>query len=129
MKERLNSYKDLIVWKKSYELTLFVYKITKKFPSDELYGLVTQMRRAAVSIVSNIAEGYSRKGRMEYVQFLSMAYGSLSELETQIMLANDLGYTDMENYNKLISLKDEIGGMLYVLIHKLNVSTRRGGLL
>lgn len=125
MATEVKSFKDLIVWQKSYEFTLLVYLSTKKFPSEERYGMVTQMRRAAVSIVSNIAEGYSRKGRMEYVQFLSMAYGSLSELEAQLMLSKDLGYIDNEDYSKLIGLKDEIGGMLYTLIQKLSVSPRR----
>lgn len=76
------SFKDLIVWQKSYRLVSETYKITKDFPREERYGLAQQMRRAAISIPSNIAEGYGRSHRAEYKQFLSMAYGSLAELET-----------------------------------------------
>jgi len=120
MTETLKSFKDLRAWKQAYELTLVVYRITKKFPQDELYGLVSQMRRASVSIVSNIAEGYSRKGKLEYIQFLSVAYGSLSELETQILLCKDLKYITEEESSSLMQLKDVTGGMLYRLIQKLN---------
>lgn len=121
MEDVVKSFKDLRVWKHAYELTLAVYQITKKFPKDELYGIVSQMRRASVSTVSNIAEGYSRKGRLEYIQFLSIAYSSLSELETQILLAKDLKYLSEEEFSCLIKLKDETGAMLYKLIQKLNI--------
>ena len=79
---KTQSFKDLIVWQKAYRLVLEIYKITKDFPKYEMYGLAQQMRRAAVSIPSNIAEGYGRKHKAEYRQFLSVAYGSLLELET-----------------------------------------------
>ncbi|MFA4889977.1 MAG: four helix bundle protein [Candidatus Omnitrophota bacterium] len=120
MAETLKSFKDLRVWKQAYELTLAIYRVTKKFPQDELYGLVSQMKRASVSVVSNIAEGYSRKGKLEYIQFLSVAYGSLSELETQILLCKDLKYITEEEFNSLMQLKDVTGGMLYRLIQKLS---------
>ena len=116
----VKSFKDLLVWKKAYELSLFIYKVTAKFPKDELYGLVSQMRRAGVSVASNISEGYSRKGRAEYIQFLSVAYGSLSELETQILLSKDLLYIKEEDFNKLMKLKDEAGAMLYRLLQSLS---------
>ena len=122
VKEKLGSFKDLRVWKKAYELTLSVYKTTEKFPKHELYGLVSQMRRAGVSVASNIAEGYSRKGKAEYIQFLSTAYGSLSELETQILLSKDLNYISKEDSENLLRLKDETGGMLYVLMQKLKTA-------
>lgn len=77
---KTQSFKDLIVWQKAYRLVLEIYRITKDFPKFEIYGLAQQMRRAAVSIPSNIAEGYGRKHKTEYRQFLSVAYGSLSEL-------------------------------------------------
>lgn len=89
---KTRSFKDLIVWQKSYELVLEIYKITKNFPKDEIYGLTQQMRRAAVSIPSNISEGYGRQYNKEYRQFLAMAYGSLCELETQYLLSVDLNY-------------------------------------
>jgi four helix bundle protein len=119
MEERIKNFKDLIVWQKAYELTLTIYRLTKKFPQEEQYGLISQMRRAAVSVVSNIAEGHSRKNKTEYVQFLSIGYGSLSELETQILLSRDLTFLGQTDTQHLIQLKDEIGGMLYTLMQKL----------
>ena len=89
------SYKQLTVWQKSIELTLLVYRITKNFPSDELYGLVSQIRRCAVSIPSNIAEGYTRHRKLEYVRFLQIAYASGAELETQLLIAEKLRYIDL----------------------------------
>ncbi|MCJ7814188.1 MAG: four helix bundle protein, partial [Candidatus Atribacteria bacterium] len=83
---KTRSFKDLIVWQKAYGLVLEVYKITKAFPRSEIYGLTQQIRRAAISIPSNIAEGYGRKHKAEYQQFLSIAYASLLELETQYLL-------------------------------------------
>ena len=121
MNKKLNSYKDLIVWQKAYSLTLEIYKITIEFPKSEQYGLSSQMRRACVSVVSNIAEGYTRKGRGEYLQFLSVSYASLAELETQLLLTNDLGYVEKEKMTKVFHLKDEIGVMLYTLQQKLKI--------
>ena len=108
---KTKTFRDLIVWQKGYRLVLEIYKITKTFPNNEQYGLVQQMRRAAVSIPSNIAEGYGRKHKPEYNQFLRHAYGSLLELQTQLLLSVDLGYTD-KNAN-IESLMDEVGAMLY----------------
>ena len=88
----LRNYKDLKVWQKAYQLCLEVYKITKPFPSEERYGLTSQIRRAAVSIPSNIAEGYGRRTTGEYLQSLYISYGSICELETQILLSRDLDY-------------------------------------
>ncbi len=86
------SFTDLIVWQKSYKLCIEVYKISKEFPSQENFGLISQIRRCSVSIPSNIAEGYARKNRKEYIQFLYTANGSLAELQTQLMLSKDIGY-------------------------------------
>jgi four helix bundle protein len=91
---KTRSFKDLIVWQKAYRLVLEVYKITKTFPRSETYGLTQQIRRAAISLPSNIAEGYGRKHKAEYQQFLSIAYASLLELETQYLLSLDLNYID-----------------------------------
>jgi len=114
---KTKSFKDLIVWQKSYKLVLEIYKMTRHFPKSEDYGLSQQLRRAAVSIPSNIAEGYGRKHKAEYNQFLSIAYGSLLELETQILLAKDLNYiTKNENIEKLIK---EVGSMLYRMLHPI----------
>ena len=119
MKGKLGSFKDLIVWQKGYRLTLEIYKVTAEFPKHEQYGLSAQMRRASVSVVSNISEGYARKGRAEYIHFLSMAYASLSELETQLLLSKDLGYMEENQIKGLLSLKDEVGGMLFSMRQKL----------
>lgn len=88
----INSFKDLIVWQKSMELVEKVYKITESFPTKEQFGLISQMRRAAVSIPSNIAEGYGRNSTGSYIQFLSIARGSLLELETQLELSKRLNF-------------------------------------
>jgi four helix bundle protein len=114
---KTHSFKDLIVWQKAYKLVLETYKITKDFPKEETYGLAQQMRRAAVSIPSNIAEGYGRSHKAEYKQFLSLAYGSLSELETQYLLSMDLGFT---NKNEIIvDLLKEVGSMLYRMLNPI----------
>ncbi len=111
----LQSFKELIVWQKAYRLVLEIYKITKDFPKTEIYGLVQQMRKAAISIPSNIAEGYGRRHKTEYHQFLSIAYGSLAELETQYLLSIDLGY--IRQSGVLEALLKEVGGMLYRMMH------------
>ncbi len=113
----LNSYKDLKVWQRGIELVKEVYKITSQFPKNEIYGLAIQMRRAVVSIPSNIAEGYLRKNLKEYLQFLRVAYGSAAELETQLIIAKDL-YQNI-NYSRAESLLEEIQKMLNTLIQKL----------
>ena len=113
----IESYKQLIVWQKSIELVFEVYTITEKFPKSELYGLSNQMRRSAVSIPSNIAEGYKRKGLSEYVQFLSIADASAAELETQTIIAKRL-YSKLDFY-KEESLLTEVQKMLPVIITKL----------
>jgi len=119
MEEKLKGFKDLIVWQKAYKLTLGIYKATVQFPRDEQYGLPSQIRRASVSVVSNIAEGYTRRNRAEYIQFLSIAYASLSELETQLLLSKDLKYVPQNEFNELLNLKDEVGAMLFSLQKKL----------
>jgi four helix bundle protein len=97
----LKNYTELRVWQKAYQLCLEIYKITKDFPREERYGLTAQIRRAAVSIPSNIAEGYGRRTLGEYIQSLYIAYGSICELETQVLLSNDLTYIKEENFDKL----------------------------
>ena len=93
----IKSYKELIVWQKSIKLVKEIFILTDKFPKSELYGLVSQMRRAAVAIPSNIAEGYGRKSSKEYAQFYSIAYGSALELETQLILSKRLGFCSKNN--------------------------------
>lgn len=113
----LKSYKELIVWQKAIALVKEIYIITGKFPQNEVYGLASQMRRAAISIPSNIAEGYSRRGRKEYLQFLRISYGSSTELETEIIIAKDL-YKNT-SYDLADSLLDEILKMLNTILGKL----------
>ena len=121
--DNLKSYKELIVWQKAYKLTIDIYKITEKFPQREQFGLSSQMRRCVVSIVSNIAEGCQRQFTREYVQFLSIAFGSCSELETQLMIARDLKFLTEEEFKQPASLLDEIGKMLNVLMQRLKLTT------
>lgn len=116
----VKSYKDLIVWQKGYELVKQVYKISSKLPQSEVFALQSQMRRSAVSIVSNIAEGSSRKTRKDYCQFLHIAYGSTSELETQLFLCRDLYNIEIEKELVLIT---EVSKILRVIINKLEPSS------
>ncbi|MBB6091594.1 four helix bundle protein [Povalibacter uvarum] len=113
----VSSHKDLLVWQKSVSLASRIYAATAALPSDERYGLSTQMRRAAVSVASNIAEGAGRSSRGEYIQFLNVARGSLSELETQILIAGNLQLID-KNLG-LDESASEIGKMLTSLIQRL----------
>lgn len=113
--KKLKSFKELIVWQKAYKLVLEIYKFTYNFPKSETYGLVQQIRRAAISIPSNIAEGYGRKHKADYHRFLSMAYGSLLELETQYLLSIDLGYAKQDG--TIVGLLKEVGGMSYRIMN------------
>jgi len=108
-------FKGMIVWKKAYKLVLEIYRLTASSPKSEIYGLAQQMRRAAVSVPSNIAEGYCRKHKAEYKQFMSIAYGSLSELETQYLLSIDLNYANSNS--DIESLFKEVGAMLFRMIN------------
>ncbi|KKU55519.1 MAG: S23 ribosomal protein [Parcubacteria group bacterium GW2011_GWA1_47_11] len=117
------SYKNLIVWQKSIELVLEVYQLTDHFPKEEIFGLTSQMRRSAVSIASNIAEGRSRGYRKEFKQFLSNAFGSGAELETQLLIAKKLPKTNHLNYKRCDSLLEEIMKMLNSLLQKLKTNS------
>ncbi len=113
------SYKDLDVWKRAIELTKKVYVLTKEFPKEEMYGLVNQMRRCAVSIPSNIAEGKTRQYKNEYIQFLYISLGSCAEIETQIVISQEMNYINNENKDLLLEELDHIGRMLRNLIKSL----------
>ena len=104
----MKTYKDLIVWQKAFRLVKEVYILTEKFPKSEAYGLFSQMRRSAVSLPSNIAEGYCRNSRKEFVQFLNIAFASGAELETQILLAESLGLVKGEEIRKAEALLEEV---------------------
>jgi four helix bundle protein len=113
-------FKGLIVWQKSYQFALEVYKITKVFPKNELYGLVSQIRRAAISVSANIAEGYERNYRKEYIQFLMIAKGSLGEAETYLLFSKDLGYINKEEFVFLEEKRVEATKLLRGLINSLS---------
>ncbi len=109
------SYKDLVVWQKAIDLTVAVYQLTKQFPKEELFGLVSQMRRASVSIASNIAEGEGRKSKKEFAHFLGISLGSKAELETQLLLCERVGLASSSTVSEIRDSLDEIGKMLAIL--------------
>ncbi len=108
----MRTHENLEVWKKAIEATLDVYKVTERFPKDEKFGLTSQLRRAAVSIPANIAEGAARKSKREFCHFLSNAQGSASEVETELLIAHRLKYIAGSEYDQLMKSFDEIGRML-----------------
>lgn len=111
MGSKIQAFTDLYAWKEGHKLVLWIYQITDRFPRKETFGLTSQMRRSAVSITSNLAEGFSRRGVKEKIQFYSMALGSLTELQNQIIVAKDVKYFNVRSYNKL---NDQT-----VVVHKL----------
>ena len=115
----MNSHKDLKVWQKSMEFVVVIYTMTKNFPKEEQFGIVLQMRRAAISIPSNIAEGYGRVYGKETIKFLSNALGSASELETQIIISKDLGFISTDCLKQLLGQIEEIIRMLSALIKSI----------
>ena len=119
----IKTHKDLDVWKKSVSLVTLIYEKTKGFPKDELYGLTNQIRRSAVSIPSNIAEGSARKGNKEFAQFLYIGLGSLSELETQLIIATNLKYISSEKSEIIMNDLNDIRRMLVGLIKYVKTRT------
>ena len=115
----MNSYQELQVWQKSIGMVEEIYRVTKSYPKDELYGIISQTRRAAVSIPANIAEGYARKHRQEYIQFLRIAFGSGAELETHLIIAKRLQLAPILQVEKSQKMLDEIMRMLNGLINSL----------
>jgi four helix bundle protein len=108
----VKSYKDLKVWKKSVELSVKVYNVTEDFPKNQQYSLVSQIQRSAVSVASNIAEGAGRRGAKEFIHYVSMAKGSLYELETQLIISCEVGFLGKERLDSFINEIEEIGRML-----------------
>ena len=123
----VRSYKDLIVWQKSVELVKLVYALTRSFPTDEKFGLVSQMRRAAVSVPSNIAEGHARNTSGEYVQFISHAEGSLAELETQLIVSMELGFCAAVDAKPIQVVIEEVQKMTNALRKSVGSRTRGEG--
>ena len=123
MNNKTKTFKDLVVWQKSHQLTLEIYKILLKFPSEEKYSLTSQMRRAAYSVPSNIVEGRSRKSKKEFLQFLNIAKGSLEELKYFIILSGDLNYITNEEQENLELLSEEVSKILYAFTKNLNAES------
>lgn len=117
----MSSFKDLKVWEKAINLTIEIYKITEDFPKEEIYGITSQMRRSAVSIPSNIAEGRNRGTRKDFCNFLRIALGSCAELSTQIEISKKLPKTSNFDYNNAESILTEIMKMLYTIVKKLSI--------
>lgn len=115
----IKSYKELFVWQKSIKLVKEIFLLTKRFPQSELYGIIAQMRRSAISIPSNIAEGYGRRSTKSYTQFYAIAYGSALELETQLIIAKELGMADEKFFTNSEELLLEVSKMLNVMITKM----------
>lgn len=114
-----DSFKDLLVWQRAIELTTAVYQFTATFPPSEQFGLTNQLRRASVSVASNIAEGYGRNSRGEYLQFLGHARGSNFEVETQLLIAQKLQFGKAQQGKQACALSNEVGRMLVALMKKL----------
>ncbi|HLC44204.1 MAG TPA: four helix bundle protein [Patescibacteria group bacterium] len=108
----VKNFQEIQAWQKAHQLVLEVYQVTKKFPTEELYCLVNQIRRAVISIASNIAEGYKRKSTKDSEHFYNMAEGSLEEVKYQLILSKDLKYITAENFDKLFNLAEEVGRLL-----------------
>jgi four helix bundle protein len=116
----VKDYRELIVWQKAMDLVEAIYLTTKTFPKEEIYGLTSQIRRAAISIPSNIAEGNGRNTTCDYVHFLGMAYGSVKEVETQVLIAERLRYIDSNCSNELVKMTGEIARLISGLMNSLN---------
>ena len=119
MPPKINSYRDLIVWQQAMDLTVAIYESTRTWPKDELYGLTSQARRAAVSVPANIAEGYGRENRGSYQQFLRIAQGSLKELETHLLISQRVGVAHAASIEPLMTRSESVGKLLRLLIRKL----------
>ena len=119
------SYKNLIVWQKSIDLVKDIYQLTSLFPKSEQFGITSQIRRACISISSNIAEGYRRKSHKEYLQFYAIAYGSALEVETQLIISRELLFIAQNDFEKTESLLTEIIKMLYVMVYRERRKTQQ----
>lgn len=115
----VESYRDLLVWQRAIQMTLAIYRLTTGFPKEELFGLTSQIRRAGVSVASNIAEGYGRMSQGEYKQFLGMARGSNLEVQTQLFLARELGYGNTQGVQEAEGFSIEVGKMLTAMIKNI----------
>ena len=115
---KIKSFTDLEAWKEGHKLVLLIYKITVNFPKDEMYGLISQMRRSAISITSNIAEGFSRHSFKEKVQFYSITQGSLTELQNQLLIAKDVGFIDKNTFSIIAEQSIKVSKITNGLVKK-----------
>jgi len=118
----MKTYRELLVWQKSIAFVTQIYKSVKGFPTEELYGLTSQIKRCAISIPSNIAEGYGRKSKKDYIRFLQIAMGSVFEIQTQLEISKNLDFLSESRFSELYESSREIERMLSSLISKLNSS-------
>ena len=116
---KIKTFTDLTAWKKAHELVVNIYKLTEDFPKSEMFSLVDQMRRCGVSISSNIAEGFSRQGSKEKIQFYYISKGSLTEIQNQLLIARDVGYLNNKLFNELAGQTVEVGRLLIGLIRSI----------
>jgi four helix bundle protein len=117
---KITSFKELRIWQQGIRIVKDVYKISRQLPKDENYGLITQMRRAAVSIPSNIAEGFKRYHPRQYRQHLYMALGSAAELETQLIICNEIGYCSLDDVNEISERLERLAKQTNILIKRIN---------
>ena len=122
MSDRVRNYRDLIVWQRAMDLVEEIYRATKSWPQSEVYGLISQTQRAAVSVPANIAEGQGRGGDREFCRHLAIAHGSLRELETHIKIGERLGYLPAENASLLLERANDVGRLIQGLLRKLRSS-------
>ncbi len=116
---KINSYRDLLVWEQAMDLTVAIYRVTRTWPKDELYGLTYQVRRAAASVPANIAEGYGRESPASYLHFLKIAQGSLKETETHILIAQRIEIADAPVVGSLLAQRESVGKLLRALMRRL----------
>jgi four helix bundle protein len=114
-----DSFRDLLVWQRAVQMSVAIYRLTANFPKEEVFGLTSQLRRAGVSVASNIAEGYGRSSTGEYKQFLGMARGSILEVQTQLVIARELDFGEVEALQRAVGLSEEVGKMLAAILKKL----------
>ena len=119
MADKIASFTDLQAWREAHKLALIIYKLTEKFPDKENFSLTSQLRRAAVSITSNVAEGFSRQGKKEKVQFYYIAKGSLTEVQSQILLARDLKYIEHQDFTSLAEKTVKVSKLIFGLIKSI----------
>ncbi len=115
-KQKIRSFTDLEAWKESHKLVLMIYKVTKDFPKEEIFGLISQLRRAAISIVSNIAEGFSRNSQKEKIQFYFIAKSSNTEIQSQLLVAKDLGYLNEKDFSNIAEQSIKVNKLINGLI-------------